>query len=120
MVGYTPPSNLPDNVDPIDLQPLLPRDLFEQLLANGEKELVGFITHLADYARFLVVDKTTHQFAWIVDCDTIWLRAAVLHLKDTSYGHGFATLSPGLQHNENLLRAGSGVVLGMDLRVGSS
>lgn len=92
MVGYEKPTNLPTSVTFFNLDSLLPRTEFDALLENGSKDLEGFISHLADYGRFLAVDHLSKsifihfRYVWIFDIEMLWFREPLCQEKHTATG----------------------------------
>ena len=102
LFSYNDLQDLPAGVQAMDPEPYVPLSRFEALLSAG-KQLEGIIALLSHYVRLKIASYSAYPVTWIVDCDTIWFRAAIP--EKVAYGHAWATfeLNTKSQENKNIL-----------------
>jgi hypothetical protein len=88
LLTYQDLINVPRGIEVQSAQSLLSLDSFLKLLRNGEKSIKGFIAPLSDYVRLLACSVSGADASWLIDCDTLWLRSALMKYY---VGHCFGT-----------------------------
>ena len=88
LLTYQDFMNVPEGVEVHSAQSFMPLDRFQELLRNGEKDIKGFIAPLSDYVRLMACSSSGANASWLIDCDTLWLRSALMPYY---VGHCFGT-----------------------------
>ena len=97
LFSYQTFRRLPPGVTSMSAEDILPHESFVVYLRGVESKLgKRAIAPLSDLVRLKACAETTHAFAVLMDCDTIWLRNMPVpdpqHVQyERSYGHLFAS-----------------------------